>query len=328
MCIRDRLNVVIEPKVGEGRYARYPFSVDGGRRNIIRYNQMLGGACHDIITTRNNFETDIYENVFRGSPNDDGVELEGGTCINVRFFHNLLDCRHGRRATISLTPVTVGPVYVVRNVFLCSRQVMKFANDTTASALKAAHKLADFGPLFFYHNLFREPAERFFRGLGFHARPVLINNIITGTTMPDITRSLRADRNGPLYAQVRSDYNLWWDGGKTGKSHTPGLDTHSLFAAPVFADPAKGDFRPGEGSPAIDKALSLPNIGDRFAGGGPDIGPLERGLEWPPRTRKGPLPDDPRWTAPRQGPWRWEPQSGAWTSREEQTRYATGGWWR
>ena len=289
-----QLNVAVEPKLGEHHYARYPFSIDGGHRNVIRYNQMLGGACHDIITTRNNCDTDIYENVFRGTTNDDGVELEGGTCINLRFFHNLLDVHDGDKGTVSTTPVTVGPVYVVRNVFLCSRQAVKFANDGTTNALKAGHQLCDFAPLFFYHNVFHEPRDQFFRFLGAHGRPILINNIVTGKALPDVTKNLAADRSSAQYARVEADSNLYWDGGKTTKSPTPGLDAHSLFAEPLFVDAGKGDFRLQPGSPALDRALRLPNISDRFAGRGPDIGPFETALDWPPRTLTAPLADDPR----------------------------------
>lgn len=214
-----QLNVAREPAPGEHHYARYPFSIDHGHRNVVRYNQMLGGACHDIITTRNNCDTDIYENVFRGTPNDDGVELEGGTCINLRFFHNLLDCR---------------------------------------------------------------------------GRPIFVNNIITGKPLPDVSRSLAADRKTHLYARVEADHNLYWDGGKTTRSATPGLDAHSVFADPLFADPAKDDFRLREGSPALDKGTPLPGLNDHFAGTGPDLGPFERGSPWPPLTLKEPLKDDPR----------------------------------
>jgi len=294
---RDSLvqfNVAVEPKLGEHHYARYPFSIDLGHRNIIRYNQMLGGACHDIMTTRNNADTDIYENVLRGTTADDGVELEGGTCINLRFFNNLLDCRDGGKAAISVTPVTVGPVYVVRNVVICSQQAIKFANDGTANALKAGHTFCDFAPLFFYHNVFHSPKDQFFRFLGCHGRPILINNIITGKPLPAVARNLQADRKTALYARVEADYNLYWDGGTTTKSLTPGLDAHSLFANPRFADAARDDFRLREGSPAMDKAIRLPNINDHFVGAAPDIGRFELGTERPPRTLKEPLKDDPR----------------------------------
>jgi len=289
-----QFNCAKEPKLGEHHYAQYPYSIDGGHRNIIRYNQMLGGATHDIITTRNNCDTDIYENVFRGQANDDGVELEGGTCINLRFFNNFLDDRDGDKGTVSLTPVTVGPVYVVRNVFLCSQQVLKFANDGTASALKAGHKLCDFAPLLIYHNVFYNPKEQFFRYIGFHGRPTLINNIIVGKALPDVTKNLRADRTSPEYARVESDYNVWWDGGKTGKSATPSLDAHSLFADPLLADPAKDDFRVRPDSPAVDKAIRLPNINDGFTGAAPDMGCFEQGTTAAPRTLTEPLKDDPR----------------------------------
>jgi len=289
-----QFNCAKEPKPGEHHYAQYPFSLDQGRRNIIRYNQMLGGACHDIITTRNNCDTDIYENVFRGQANDDGVELEGGACINLRFFCNVLDDRDGDKGTVSVTPVTVGPVYVLRNVFLCSRQALKFANDGTANVLKAGHKLCDFAPLFFYHNVFYKPKEDFFRFLGCHGRPVLINNIGWGKVLPDVTKNLQADRATAQYARVESDFNVWWDGGKTTKSATPGLDAHSLFADPLFAEPAQDDFRVRPESPALDKALRLPNVNDGFAGAGPDIGCFEHGAEVPVRTLKEPLKEDPR----------------------------------
>jgi hypothetical protein len=289
-----QFNSVQEPKLGEHDYALYPFSIDAGHRNIIRYNQMLGGACHDILTTRNNSDTDIYENVFRGQANDDGVELEGGTCINLRFFNNLLDDRNGGKGTVSVTPVTVGPVYVIRNVFLCSRQILKFANDGTANVLKAGHRLCDFAPLFFYHNVLYDPKEAFFRFLGCHGRPILANNIVWGKAIPDVTRNLKADRSSAQYARVEADYNVYWDGDKTAASPTPGLDAHSVFADPQFVGAAGGDFRVRPRSPALDRGVRLPNVNDGFAGSAPDIGCFEAGSEWTGRTLREPLRDDPR----------------------------------
>lgn len=290
---RVQCNSVQEPKPGEHDYALYPFSLDLGRRNIIRYNQMLGGAAHDIITTRANQDTDIYENVFRGLADDDGVELEGGTCINLRFFCNLLDNRDGRKGTISVTPVTVGPVFVLRNVFFCSRQAIKFANDGTENDLRAGHRLADFAPLFFYHNVFFDPKDEFFRFIGAHGCPILVNNITWGQTLPDVTRNLRADRSAYQYARVEADNNVYWDRGRTTASRTPGLDAHSRFADPLFVNAAEGDFHLRPGSPALGRALRLPNINDGFAGAGPDIGCFD-GAAWPGRTLAEPLKDDPR----------------------------------
>jgi len=288
-----QFNSAKEPKLGEHDYALYPFSIDHGRRNVIRYNQMLGGACHDILTTRANQDTDIYENVFRGLANDDGVELEGGTCINLRFFCNLLDNRNGAKGTISVTPVTVGPVFVLRNVFFCSRQVIKFANDGTANDLRAGHRFCDFAPLFFYHNVFFDPKEEFFRFIGSHGRPILMNNITWGRVLPNVTRNLGADRSTPAYARVEADHSLYWDRGRTTASPTPGLDAHSLFADPLFVDAAEGDFRLRPGSPAIGRGVPLPNINGGFAGSTADIGCFEAAA-WPGRTLSEPLKDDPR----------------------------------
>jgi len=289
-----QFNSLREPKPGEHDYARYPLSIDGGQRNIIRYNQMLGGACHDILTARNNHDTDIYENVFRGRPADDGVELEGGACINLRFFNNVLDCADGQKATVSVTPVTVGPVYVVRNVFVCSQQVLKFANDGTIKDLKAGRRMCDFAPLLFYHNVFYQPKDQFFRFLGCHGRPILVNNIITGQVLPNVTKNLEADRATHFYARVEADHNVYWDGGKTMASPTPGLDLHSLYADPLLMDAENGDFRLRQGSPAIDKACRLPNINDTLVGKAPDIGAFEYDSNWTGRTLQRPLDDDPR----------------------------------
>jgi hypothetical protein len=287
-------NVVKAPAKGAGHYTRYPFRCDGGHENIIRYNRMLGGCCHDILETRNNSDTDVYENLFRGTSNDDGVELEGGTCINVRFFNNVLDCRDGDKGTISSTPVNVGPIYVVRNVFLCSAQVNKYYNDGTANAVKAGHRLCDFGNTFFYHNVFHDPKQAFFRGNCAHGRPVFINNISYGKAIADISKFLSLDKTSADYFRLTADHNLYWDAGKTTASPTQGIDEHSLFADPLFTDIARDDFTLKEGSPAIDKAVRLPNINDQFTGAGPDIGCFERGSEWTGRTLKTPLKEDPR----------------------------------
>ena len=278
-----QFNSAREPMPGEHQYALYPFSIDAGRRNVVRYNRMLGGACLDILTARNNSDTDIYENDLRGIPADDGAELEGGVCINLRFFNNLLDCRQGSKATLSTTPVTVGPVYVVRNVFVCARQVVKFANDGTAKDLKAGHKFCDFAPLLFYHNTFCGPKEQFFRFLGSHGRLTLVNNLVRGNVLPNVTASLRADRASNLYARVEADYNLYWDGGKTTTSRTPALDRHSVFAAPLLVDLDKGDFhlrgQPGRGPGSAiaqhQRRLRRPGAGHRLlrAGERPVAGP-------------------------------------------------------
>ena len=289
-----QFNVVKSPRRGEYFTSNYPVSIDGGNRNIIRYNWVLDGACYDIMTTRHNSDTDIYENVIRGQTSDDGVELEGGTCINLRFFNNLLDCHDGRKGTVSTTPVNVGPIYVVRNVFLCSIQVNKYFNDGTSGAVHAGHRMCDFGNTFFYHNVFFDPKGGFFRGTCAHGRPVFVNNITWGKAIPDISQALKAPRTSAGYFQPAADYNLYWDMGKTTKSPTPGLDEHSLFADPLFADAGKDDFTVKEGSPALDKAMRLPNINDHFAGAGPDIGCFERGSDWSGRTLKEPLKEDPR----------------------------------
>jgi parallel beta-helix repeat protein len=261
-----------EPLRGHGDYTIYPYSIDRGRGNIFRRNKSVG-CCQDILTTRCNSDTDIYENMLRGTTADDGVELEGGTCINLRFWNNLLDNHDGNKVAISTTPVTVGPVYVINNRIRAPYECIKFANDGTANALKAGHRLADFGPLFFFHNTFiinpkHAKGTSIFRGFGFHGNLSLINNIFVGAAIPDVSRNLAAARDSAAYTQLRSNHNFFSDG-RTTKSATAGLDVESVFGDPLLEDISAGRWGLKAGSPAMGKAMRLDNVNDRD---GADVG--------------------------------------------------------
>jgi len=265
--------------------AKYFLSVMGGRGNVVRYNRTHGTA-YDIMTTRNNRDTDIYGNLLVApKTNDDGVELEGCTCINLRFWDNVVACDSGRRGTVSVTPVLVGPVYVFRNVFLCSPYCIKTVNDGVVNALKQGHELADFGPVFFYHNTFVRPqGMTMFRMPGrlCHARVTLKNNIFLGGALSAATtKATLLDRKSPWFGQLASDHNAWWQEGGAGRSGRS-FDEHSLFADPKLVDVNNRDLCLAKNSPCIDRAIALPNINQDHVGRGPDIGCLEYGVE-PPR---------------------------------------------
>jgi hypothetical protein len=90
---------------------------------VIRHNEMYstnGNYFNDVIGGEDNFtktgfpnnDTDIYGNLLSHSW-DDAIEAEGGN-RNVRIWGNYID----RTATgIATTVVSVGPVYVFRNIF-------------------------------------------------------------------------------------------------------------------------------------------------------------------------------------------------------------------
>jgi hypothetical protein len=56
-----------------------------------------------------------------------------------------------------------------------------------------------------------------------------------------------------------------------------GQELHGLSAPPALLNPAAGDFRPGPGSPLVDRGVPIPGINDGFAGAAPDVGAVESG---------------------------------------------------
>ncbi|MFP3904605.1 MAG: hypothetical protein ACLFWB_10230 [Armatimonadota bacterium] len=109
---RDFQDITIQNNRFEAkRKLQYPWHISGsGRDLIIQGNSVNVRETRDIAAIRCRHEDlDIYNNDFSGTPSDDGIELEGGVNINVRMWDNVVDAHRGRRATISVTPVTVGP---------------------------------------------------------------------------------------------------------------------------------------------------------------------------------------------------------------------------
>jgi hypothetical protein len=98
----------------------------------------------------------------------------------------------------------------------------------------------------------------------------------------------------------RLDYNLYWCpkpnlrllAGKTFEQwQASGQDTNSLMADPLFVDPAKGDFRLKDGSPAEKigfKPIDIAAIGRLSAPGAPT--PVAVPRAFPPPQVPGPLP--------------------------------------
>ena len=94
--------------------------VVGGREGaIVRgnsihnfFNGVYTGRWGDLENTAISFDVDVYDNDVY-SIGDDGFEPEGA-CINNRFRDNRF---HDGLVGISLAPITVGPTWVLRNLF-------------------------------------------------------------------------------------------------------------------------------------------------------------------------------------------------------------------
>lgn len=272
-------------KVNATGYVDYTIHYGEGRGVVIRNNELRLARCYDAITIRGHHEdTDVYNNYIEGSPMDDGLELEGGANINVRFWGNTIKVPGGDRGTVSNIPVTVGPVYFVRNTFYAAQQYIKYANDGVINAISSGAVLADFAPVFYYHNTFYQDSARwaqpFFRFSTLcHGRGIFVNNIFYGKTYPsDAIQNAfpPTSRTTAQWGQISSDYNLFYDGKTTANPYASyGIDLHSRYGDPRFVNMTASDVHLLAGSPAIDGAVRVPDVNDTFSGAAPDLGAFE-----------------------------------------------------
>jgi len=266
------------------------FYMNDGKNVVIRNNSFKGAGVQDIIALREgpheNF--DFYNNtIAAGTPYDDGMEVDGGININVRYYNNTFDDSAGARGTLSHTPDVVGPIYIFRNTFYAAHQAAKVASNSVIDDLAAGHQLADLAPIFYYQNTIYSssynPAatdsQSFFRydTTLCHINVHLKNNIIVNRPIESAGPNLTKPRTDSHWGQIDSNNNLWWFGVSTSNTNFSkyGLDLNSVFADPKFV--STSDFHLGSSSPALDKGIVIPNINDNYVGNAPDLGRYEFG---------------------------------------------------
>ncbi|MFH1069065.1 MAG: right-handed parallel beta-helix repeat-containing protein, partial [Candidatus Glassbacteria bacterium] len=260
----------------------------GGRGNVVR-----GCTIHDLFdglapsywdslwNEAYNCDWDVHGNGIYNT-RDDIIEPEG-PCINFRFWNNVC---HSLFVGVSLTPINVGPTYVLYNlIYDLQFKNFKYGGSdpgwcyilhNTVCSINRGHDLM----------VISQP----FKG------QIYRNNILWATGW-----AMWSSRK-PLAAENDLDYDCWyssdidWFRGYTGLAHKRlfrfegreyffikdfteafGWEKHGLQAHPRLADPGSGDFRLLPDSPCLDRGVVLPNINDRFVGAGPDLGAFERG---------------------------------------------------
>lgn len=255
----------------------------GGRGNVIRRNTIRGtfdGIDVAAGETDENVgaDCDLSDNLVTGV-SDDALEPETISGINVRVWRNRLDdCYSG----MSIAPNTQGPTYVLYNTITNTRRGgFKFSlsgtgqtwicHNTVSSAVAGSPAVHPSGP---YSNL--------------HFR----NNILIGNGAAAVSDDAGESQTGCDFDGdlLHSNYpalfrwkNVNYSTLAALRSAT-GFEINGRAGDPLFVSAASGDWTLGAASPAIDGALRLPGINDRFAGAAPDMGAHEFGLGGPDLT--------------------------------------------
>ncbi len=269
---------------------------NAGEANIIRYNYIAGTTDRML----NNGITGEGGNGYRGSPGsdtdiygnhiancyDDGIEAEGGQA-NVRIWNNFIDNTH---YPLGLAPVSIGPVWVWRNVIgRVGLFGLKFG-DYGGSRLQT-------GRVYVYNNTFLQPAQNGGAGFGVFNNGGSTNG--KGRLVRYVTarNNILRQRNGATktFSDLDSntgnsyDYNLISAGQTFVRDNgvEQAIELHGIRnAIPVYEaaiatanDPAPvngvGNFRLKKGTAGVDAGIVIPNFCDKYQGTAVDIGAQE-----------------------------------------------------
>lgn len=224
------------------------------------YNDGIGGGSNASSEFGNvNCDTDIYGNIVSQCW-DDAIEVEGRD-ENVRVWGNFI---RDSSVGVASGAVTVGPLYVFRNVIMES-----YASESDpgrrGTAFKTGHNLGGVqGPQYTYNNTITGPHECM-NAIGAAAGPIVNhtsrNNIfdVTGSPVYDGTQSTSND----------FDYDLLRSGANLSKIHS-GNYANALYGTPTYT--ADGPYGGTRGhflqasSPGYRGGTRIPNFGDTAAG--------------------------------------------------------------
>ena len=219
------------------------------------------------------FDVDVYNNNIHHIA-DDALEPEG-TCVNHRFRNNTIDTV---LVGISLGPVTMGPVWVMRSTF----------SNFTGRSIKW-DKNSD-GWVLIYHNTSwtNQANLNLMEMISPVHNSVIRNNIFQGngySIEEHQVGSTGHDWNYDNWNTTRGTYHFKWENvdyttieklcAKTG------LECNGHEETPGLVNPGGGDLSLLPTSPNIDRGAIIPGINDNFSGSAPDIGAFESTINTP-----------------------------------------------
>ena len=237
------------------------------------FNGVYTGSSGDLQNTELTFDTDIYNNHINHI-GDDALEPEGA-CIDQRFRNNTVDAVFDG---MSLAPITVGPVWVLRNTFT-NYYAKAFKWDGNPN-----------GIVLVYHNTSWTSATgiRAMDVISPIHNAVLRNNIFQGTglgVLEQATGSSGNDFNYDNWYIVRATPHFEWEKvfykNLAGWCTGAGLECNGFEKNPLLANPALGNYTLRSTSPDIDHGVVIPGINDGFTGSAPDLGAFEFGTVKP-----------------------------------------------
>lgn len=253
------------------------------RGNIIHdyFNGIYTSSSGALNNPGVAFDADIYNNQIY-SIGDDALEPEG-TCVNHRFRNNRID---SVLVGISLAPVTMGPVWVLRNTF----------TNFTARSIKWDRN-SDGWTMVYHNTSFTTSAN----SNSVELISAVSNSIMRNNIFHANGYSIQA-RN-PGAAGNDWDYDNWftlsavnhfrWEGVEYANlgqlCRAAGLGCNGHESSPGLA----ADMSLLTNSPNIDRGILIPGINDQFMGSAPDVGAYESAYGTPPVVTSTPSPIPP-----------------------------------
>lgn len=257
----------------------------GSQNNVIRFNEITSTVDHlfnDGMGNLDNFtlggfpqsDSDVNGNVVMHTA-DDALEVEGAN-MNVRVWGNYID----RTFTgIASAAVTVGPLYIFRNVTAHSDNDPRDPVVNTAGQFAKAQDdapSASGGRRYVIANTLLQPTDGPGLRGGIYATGgtdrTIRNTVSRNNLWQGVGRPYAAD----AVFDVDFDHDLSWKA-------SPLAGLRHVVGVPVFA-PGHGNDAGRSGryalhpaSPGYDRGAVLPNFTDRYNGSGPDIGAVEAG---------------------------------------------------
>jgi len=253
---------------------------------VIRYNEIYSDDDHyfqDSMGDTHNYsyhgfpirDTDIYGN-YVANCWDDGIQAEGANC-NVRIWGNYITRTAEKIATQS---VSVGPLYIWRNVFGISRVG---PNDNYGWR---AFKSGDVegwggGRTYIFHNTtLQPPSPDHGSSDGLSAHDAMLTNTSTRNNIFHVPPGGDSIHSGGSSSTNDFDYDLYNGWLKVGTDQEP----NGIYGVPIYIrssgydSTAKiGIFELSSSSLGYDAGEVIPNFNDNYNGAAPDIGAHEAG---------------------------------------------------